>query len=306
MLHYVTMLRCLQFQLWCQKNGWEINEKNHPPDAHIYEVSVCLAYLVSVKQLSLADALAYVKSKRPIARPNAGFLKQLLAFELETLGSTSDLPEDLLRGKPVLSSSRSTSKWKKKVEQPQKQAWAAAVTGLPYVLICLDFFWANGKLKLLIFNVKPIKLKQLRTGEVRPPTAGQVKSWGNMWCLVHADHLYLQPFNAFWYVLAFQVHILGNDITTVEGMKEAILWVRDFHVDVKSFLLSPGSGLQNSGCVPAGATYHILHVAAGYVGCFHFRYGFNCLQFIYCYYVFFFFFFSWGGGMEIDDLLRAG
>ena len=77
---------------------------------HIYEVSVCLAYLVSVKQLSLADALAYVKSKRPIARPNAGFLKQLLAFELETLGSTSDLPEDLLRGKPVLSSSRSTSK----------------------------------------------------------------------------------------------------------------------------------------------------------------------------------------------------
>lgn len=81
---------------------------------HIYEVSVCLAYLVSVKQLSLADALAYVKSKRPIARPNAGFLKQLLAFELETLGSTSDLPEDLLRGKPVLSSSRSTSKWKKR------------------------------------------------------------------------------------------------------------------------------------------------------------------------------------------------
>lgn len=73
-------------------------------------VSVCLAYLVS-KQIPLADALTYVKSKRPVARPNAGFLKQLLAFELQTLGTNSVLPEELLRGKPVLSSgNRSTSK----------------------------------------------------------------------------------------------------------------------------------------------------------------------------------------------------
>lgn len=71
------------------------------------QVSVCLAYLVSVKQMALADALTYVKSKRPVARPNAGFLKQLLGLELESLGKNSALPEDLLRGKPVLSSSTS-------------------------------------------------------------------------------------------------------------------------------------------------------------------------------------------------------
>eukprot|EP00439_Symbiodinium_sp_Y106_P058631 s30_g8.t1 len=66
-------------------------------------VSVCLAYLIS-RQIPLADALTYVKSKRPIARPNAGFLRQLMAFELETLGTNSTLPEELLKGKPVLSS----------------------------------------------------------------------------------------------------------------------------------------------------------------------------------------------------------
>ncbi|CAE7469986.1 Dual specificity protein phosphatase PHS1 [Symbiodinium microadriaticum] len=66
-------------------------------------VSVCLAYLIS-RQMPLADALAYVKSKRPIARPNAGFLRQLMSFELETLGTNSTLPEELLKGKPVLSS----------------------------------------------------------------------------------------------------------------------------------------------------------------------------------------------------------
>ena len=69
-----------------------------------------MAYLVS-KQIPLAEALSYVKSKRPVARPNAGFLKQLLAYELQTLGTNSVLPEELLRGKPVLSSgNRSTSK----------------------------------------------------------------------------------------------------------------------------------------------------------------------------------------------------
>eukprot|EP00438_Fugacium_kawagutii_P001855 Skav217731 [mRNA] locus=scaffold3421:4355:10802:+ [translate_table: standard] len=78
---------------------------SRPADLGPQAVSVCLAYLVSVKQMALADALAYVKSKRPVARPNAGFLKQLLGLELESLGKNSALPEDLLRGKPVLSSS---------------------------------------------------------------------------------------------------------------------------------------------------------------------------------------------------------
>ncbi|CAK9028623.1 ABC transporter A family member 12 (ABC transporter ABCA.12) (AtABCA12) (Putative ABC2 homolog 16) [Durusdinium trenchii] len=85
-------------------------------------VSVCLAYLMK-SGLSLASSLAYVKSKRPMARPNAGFLKQLLAMEQQIFGEQSELPEEL-------------------------------------------------------------------TGEVRPPTAGQVQ-------------------------------VLGHDITTVEGMEEA-------------------------------------------------------------------------------------
>ena len=70
-------------------------------------VSVTLAYLMKQQKFSLAEALAYVKSKRPVARPNAGFLKQLLAFELKVLGSNSTLPEELLRGKPVLTSGSS-------------------------------------------------------------------------------------------------------------------------------------------------------------------------------------------------------
>ena len=50
-------------------------------------------------------------------------------------------------------------------------------------------------------------------------------------------------------------------------------------MDIKNFLLCPGSGVQNSGCVPAGATYRMLpHVAAGYVGCFHCSYGFKCFH----------------------------
>eukprot|EP00931_Biecheleriopsis_adriatica_P072731 TRINITY_DN47146_c0_g1_i1.p1 TRINITY_DN47146_c0_g1~~TRINITY_DN47146_c0_g1_i1.p1 ORF type:complete len:680 (+),score=196.20 TRINITY_DN47146_c0_g1_i1:106-2145(+) len=67
-------------------------------------VSLCVAYLIARQQMPLADALAFVKSKRPISRPNAGFLKQLVAFELAKLGSNSLLPEELPKGKPVLSS----------------------------------------------------------------------------------------------------------------------------------------------------------------------------------------------------------
>lgn len=48
--------------------------------------------------LSLASSLAYVKSKRPMARPNAGFLKQLLAMEQQIFGEQSELPEELWLG----------------------------------------------------------------------------------------------------------------------------------------------------------------------------------------------------------------
>eukprot|EP00930_Biecheleria_cincta_P069110 TRINITY_DN56892_c0_g1_i1.p1 TRINITY_DN56892_c0_g1~~TRINITY_DN56892_c0_g1_i1.p1 ORF type:complete len:693 (-),score=150.86 TRINITY_DN56892_c0_g1_i1:130-2157(-) len=67
-------------------------------------VSVCVAYLMCENQMTLAESLAFVKSKRPVSKPNAGFLRQLLELELATLGSNSLSPEDLPKGKPVLSS----------------------------------------------------------------------------------------------------------------------------------------------------------------------------------------------------------
>merc|ERR1711865_945919 len=63
-------------------------------------VSLCLAYMITREKRSLADALAFVKSKRPVARPNAGFIKQLLAIELNSLGSNSMSLEDAPKGKP--------------------------------------------------------------------------------------------------------------------------------------------------------------------------------------------------------------
>ena len=39
------------------------------------------AYLMAKQKLSLVDALAMVRDKRPVARPNDGFLHQLRSFE---------------------------------------------------------------------------------------------------------------------------------------------------------------------------------------------------------------------------------
>merc|ERR1712007_257290 len=63
-------------------------------------VTICLAYMVTRDRLSLADALAAVKAKRPVARPNAGFLQQLLALELASRGSNSLTLDELPKGKP--------------------------------------------------------------------------------------------------------------------------------------------------------------------------------------------------------------
>eukprot|EP00927_Polykrikos_kofoidii_P073050 TRINITY_DN69124_c0_g1_i1.p1 TRINITY_DN69124_c0_g1~~TRINITY_DN69124_c0_g1_i1.p1 ORF type:complete len:689 (-),score=138.86 TRINITY_DN69124_c0_g1_i1:207-2273(-) len=63
-------------------------------------VSLCLAYLLTREKRPLKEGFAFVKSRRRESSPNAGFWKQLLALELETLGSNSMGPEDLPRGKP--------------------------------------------------------------------------------------------------------------------------------------------------------------------------------------------------------------
>lgn len=44
--------------------------------------SVVIAYLMTVKGMSLVNALALVRLRRRVVRPNAGFLQQLLMYEL--------------------------------------------------------------------------------------------------------------------------------------------------------------------------------------------------------------------------------
>ena len=44
-------------------------------------VAMCVAYLMKHEKLSLRAAFDDVKKRRPIARPNIGFFRQLIAFE---------------------------------------------------------------------------------------------------------------------------------------------------------------------------------------------------------------------------------
>ena len=46
-------------------------------------VSLCIAYLMKQEHLTLRDAFDDVKKRRPIARPNIGFFRQLIAYERE-------------------------------------------------------------------------------------------------------------------------------------------------------------------------------------------------------------------------------
>uniref|UniRef100_A0A5S6QNL5 Protein-tyrosine-phosphatase n=1 Tax=Trichuris muris TaxID=70415 RepID=A0A5S6QNL5_TRIMR len=46
-------------------------------------VSFVCAYMVKYEKFSVITALAYIREKRPIARPNPGFLKQLMDYETE-------------------------------------------------------------------------------------------------------------------------------------------------------------------------------------------------------------------------------
>mmetsp|Transcript_109966 Transcript_109966/g.206112 ORF Transcript_109966/g.206112 Transcript_109966/m.206112 type:complete len:262 (+) Transcript_109966:60-845(+) len=63
-------------------------------------VALCLAYLIARDRMPLADALNFVKLHRREAQPNAGFMKQLMALEMSTLGTSSMRIKDLPKGKP--------------------------------------------------------------------------------------------------------------------------------------------------------------------------------------------------------------
>ncbi|XP_053329557.1 dual specificity protein phosphatase 18 isoform X2 [Spea bombifrons] len=48
--------------------------------------ALCLGYLMKHKGLTLLAAHSYLKSLRPIIRPNNGFWKQLIAYEMDLFG----------------------------------------------------------------------------------------------------------------------------------------------------------------------------------------------------------------------------
>uniref|UniRef100_A0A4W5LUQ6 Dual specificity phosphatase 14 n=1 Tax=Hucho hucho TaxID=62062 RepID=A0A4W5LUQ6_9TELE len=51
--------------------------------------SLCLAYLMKYHRVSLAEAHAWVKSRRPVIRPNGGFWRQLIDYERKLFGRNS-------------------------------------------------------------------------------------------------------------------------------------------------------------------------------------------------------------------------
>jgi len=52
-------------------------------------VAIVLAYLMQAERMSLEEAYDFVRRKRSVSKPNAGFLKQLSAFEMQLHGTTS-------------------------------------------------------------------------------------------------------------------------------------------------------------------------------------------------------------------------
>ncbi|CAM1297565.1 DUSP14 (predicted) [Pycnogonum litorale] len=51
--------------------------------------SLCIAYLMKYEGMTLRKAYYYVKSKRPIIRPNDGFFRQLIDYERKLFASES-------------------------------------------------------------------------------------------------------------------------------------------------------------------------------------------------------------------------
>lgn len=48
--------------------------------------SLCIVYLIKYERMTLRQAYHYVKSARPIIRPNVGFWKQMVEFEKRLRG----------------------------------------------------------------------------------------------------------------------------------------------------------------------------------------------------------------------------
>ena len=51
--------------------------------------SICIAYMMKTRNMTLKQAYRYVKQRRDIIHPNAGFFRQLIAYEESLYGTTS-------------------------------------------------------------------------------------------------------------------------------------------------------------------------------------------------------------------------
>ncbi|XP_034025342.1 dual specificity protein phosphatase 18-like [Thalassophryne amazonica] len=51
--------------------------------------ALCLVYLMKYRGLTLLDAHAWLKARRPVVRPNPGFWRQLIQYEKELRGCSS-------------------------------------------------------------------------------------------------------------------------------------------------------------------------------------------------------------------------
>ncbi|XP_054467496.1 dual specificity protein phosphatase 18 [Anoplopoma fimbria] len=51
--------------------------------------SLCMAYLMKHRGVALLEAHRWVRTSRPVVRPNNGFWKQLIRYEMELRGCTS-------------------------------------------------------------------------------------------------------------------------------------------------------------------------------------------------------------------------
>ncbi|KFV07953.1 Dual specificity protein phosphatase 14, partial [Tauraco erythrolophus] len=50
--------------------------------------TLCIAYLMKYHKVTLFEAYNWVKSRRPIIRPNVGFWRQLIDYERKLFGKT--------------------------------------------------------------------------------------------------------------------------------------------------------------------------------------------------------------------------
>ncbi|GIL52360.1 hypothetical protein Vafri_8251, partial [Volvox africanus] len=72
----------------------------HCSEGKSRSVTLVLAYLMRVQGWTLKAAFDHVKSRRPVACPNAGFMSRLLLYERDLFGDNSYISQQLKKAKP--------------------------------------------------------------------------------------------------------------------------------------------------------------------------------------------------------------